>query len=253
MTKAFGMLRPGMADAVTIGNALCGAAAIAVVIATPWAASTVGEIATLRIVTLIVLAGVVLDVCDGAVARVRGGTPLGTYLDSLADAVTFGVAPALAVGGLMMRHATPVEAIVIAVAAFAYLTAALVRLADFDAGRSRDRFFTGMPSPLAAAAALSVGLIAVGPWATAAGLLLIAWLMVSGIRYPRVRGMGMVAEAAALVIAVAGIVGLIDVRIPAILTLLGCILVAPITVEVIARRRGHESTGDRSPVEQAEP
>ena len=33
--KAFGMLRPGAADAVTIGNALCGVVAIGVVIAAP--------------------------------------------------------------------------------------------------------------------------------------------------------------------------------------------------------------------------
>ena len=107
--------------------------------------------------TLIVLAGAVLDVCDGAVARALGGTPLGPYLDSLADAVTFGVAPALAVGGLAIRHSTGWESVALGVAILAYVTAALVRLADFDAGRSRDRIFTGMPSPLAGVAVAQRG------------------------------------------------------------------------------------------------
>lgn len=251
--KALGTLRPGAADAVTIGNALCGAAAIGVVIATPWATSAAGESETLRIVALIVLAGVVLDVCDGAVARALGGTPLGPYLDSLADAVTFGVAPVLAVGGLMIRHSSGWEAVAVCVAGVAYVTATLVRLADFDAGRSRDHFFMGMPSPLGAISVLSLGLLAFGPWLTAAGILLIAWLMVSGLRYPRSRGIGLVAEALGLAVAVVGLVGLIEVRIPAILAIVGCTVVAPATFALMARRRDYANATVEIPVERAEP
>jgi len=251
--KAFGAMRPGVADAVTIGNALCGAAAIGVIIATPWATSAEGEVATLRIVALLVLAGVVLDVCDGAVARALGGTPLGPYLDSLADGVAFGVAPALAVGGLTIRHSSGWEVAVVVLAALAYVAATLVRLADFDAGRSRDRFFTGMPSPLAAISVLAVGFLALGPWATAAGMVLIAWLMVSGVRYPRSRGIGLIAEAAGLAVAVAAIVGLIGVLVPAILAIVGCVIVAPAVFAVSARRHDHVDAPVTMPVERGEP
>jgi len=251
--KAFGMPRPGVADALTIGNALCGVAAIGVVILTPWAGDAEDEGATLRIVALLVLVGVVLDVCDGAVARARGGTPLGQHLDSLADVVTFGVASALAVAGLAIRHSSSWEAVALGIAALAYVGAMLVRLADFEAGRNLDRFFTGMPSPLAAVTALSLGLLALAPWLTAVGILLVAWLMVSGIRYPRSRGLGLMAEAAGLAVAVVGLVGVIDVRIPAGLTIVGCVLVAPVAFAVVARRQGRAAAGARITVDRAEP
>ncbi|MFH8253128.1 CDP-alcohol phosphatidyltransferase family protein [Microbacterium sp. B2969] len=246
------MPRPGLADAITIGNALSGAAALGVVILMPWAEDAAGETATLRIVALLVLMGVVFDVCDGAVARARGGTPLGQHLDSLADVATFGVATALAVGGLAARHAAGWEAVALGVSVLAYVTAMLVRLADFDAGRNRDPSFLGMPSPLAAVTALSVGLLALPAWLTAVGITVVAWLMVSGIRYPRSRGVGLMAEAAGLAIAVAGIVGLIDVRIPASLTILGCVVVAPLTFALVTRRRRRAEPVD-IPVERLEP
>lgn len=251
--KIFGMMRPGAADAVTIGNALCGAAAIGIVIATPWAPSGAGEDEILRIVTLIVLVGAVLDVCDGAVARAFGGTPLGPYLDSLADAVTFGIAPAVAVGGLAIRHSTAAESVALGVAILAYVTAALVRLADFDAGRSREHTFTGLPSPLAGAALLSVGLLALSPWLTAAGILLIGWFMVSGIRYPRHRGIWLVAMVIWLAIALVGLFGLIDVRIPAALMLVGGLVLAPVTFAMMARRTGRPNAAIEVPIEPAEP
>jgi phosphatidylserine synthase len=250
--KVFGMMRPGAADAVTIGNALCGAAAIGVVIATPWGSSEAGDGGILRIVTLIVLVGAVLDVCDGAVARAFGGTPLGPYLDSLADAVTFGIAPAVAVGGLALRHSTPGESVAVGVAILAYVTAAIVRLADFDAGRRRDRTFTGLPSPLAGAALLSVGLLALSPWLTAGGMLLIGWFMVSGIRYPRHRGIWLLAMVIWLAIAVVGLLGLIDVRIPAGLMLVGALVLAPVTFAVMERRTDLPDAPIEVPIEPAE-
>jgi len=241
------MVRPGLADALTIGNALCGAAAIGVVVATPWAMDAAGESVTLRIVALLILAGVVLDVCDGAVARARGGTPLGRHLDSLADVVTFGVAPVIAVVGVAIRRSSPWETIALAIGGLAFVAAALVRLADFDAGRSRERFFTGMPSPLAAVTALSVGLVLTEPWLTAVAIVLIGWLMVSGIRYPHSRGVGLIAEAAGVAVAVVGLLGVIDVRIPALLAIAGCVVVAPVALAASERRGRRSGAAAKTP------
>ncbi len=235
--RVFGTVRPGLADALTIGNALFGAVAIGVVVVAPGPADASDATETLRIVALLVLAGVVLDVCDGAVARAVGGTALGPHLDSLADVVTFGLAPAVAIGGLAIRHSAAWEAALVAVAALSYVAAALVRLADFDAGRSRDPFYTGMPSPLAAVTALSIGVLGAPVWVVAAGLTVVAWMMVSRIRFPHSRGVGLVAEAVGLAFAVVGLVGLIDVRIPAVIAIAGCAVVAPVTFAVIRRRR----------------
>jgi phosphatidylserine synthase len=163
------------------------------------------------------------------------------------------VAPALAVGALAIRHSTGGESIALGVAILAYVTAALVRLADFDAGRSRDHVFTGLPSPLAGAALLSVGLLALPPWLTAGGAVLIGWLMVSGITYPRHRGIWVIAMAIWLVVALAGLFGLIDVRIPAVLMLVGGLVLAPVTFNVMTRQSRRPDAAMGLPVERAEP
>lgn len=250
--RVFGAVRPGIADVLTIGNGLCGVAAITVVVATPWSQDAAGEVAVLRIVAMILLVGVVLDVCDGAVARARGGTALGPHLDSLADIAAFGVAPAVAVAGLAIRHATVWESIAVGIGALVYGAGALIRLADFDAVRSRDPDFLGMPSPLAAISALAVGLLALSPWFTAVGLAIVGGFMVIALRYPRSGGWGLVAEAVAIVVAVVGIVGVMDVRIPAAGVLVATLFVVPVVYGIVVRRRSRAASAPAARTAPAE-
>ena len=77
--------RLGLADAVTVSNAALGFVAAV--------ATTVDVELAARILLLAAIA----DALDGVVARRRGGTAVGPYLDSLADVASFGVAPALLV------------------------------------------------------------------------------------------------------------------------------------------------------------
>ncbi len=91
---------------------------------------------------------VVLDMLDGRIARLTGtASEFGLQLDSLADVISFGVAPAmLAVAwGL-----TPLGRLGSA-AGFIYVSAAALRLARFNIQTGGDkRYFVGMPSPAAA-------------------------------------------------------------------------------------------------------
>jgi CDP-diacylglycerol--serine O-phosphatidyltransferase len=94
---------------------------------------------------------VVLDMLDGRIARLTGtASDLGVQLDSLADAISFGVAPAMlaAAWGL-----TPLGRLGWA-AGFLYVSAAALRLARFNiqsaAAGGDKRYFVGMPSPAAA-------------------------------------------------------------------------------------------------------
>ena len=92
----------------------------------------------------------VLDLLDGRIARLtRSTSDFGVQLDSLADAVSFGVAPATLVFAWGLE---PLGRLGWAVA-FLWLTAAAVRLARFNIqGQTGDkRYFIGMPSPSAAA------------------------------------------------------------------------------------------------------
>lgn len=94
----------------------------------------------------IVWAGI-LDLLDGRVARfTRTGSAFGAELDSLVDAVSFGVAP-----GLIMYQLYFSDTAWSWTLTFVYVTAAVVRLARFNveqAGHAKT-YFHGLPSPTA--------------------------------------------------------------------------------------------------------
>lgn len=85
------------------------------------------------------------DFCDGAAARaLKAYSNIGKELDSLADLVSFGVAPAMLIGNMMLANGAPV-----AVAAIAPLIAVLggVRLAKFNCDTRQTTSFIGLPIP----------------------------------------------------------------------------------------------------------
>jgi len=152
-------------------------------------------------------AGIVLDGLDGAVARlVSTSSPIGVQLDSLADVVTFGVAPALlalawGAGGPDMAGSSHVQRLVW-IAAFAFVSATALRLARFNVMTTEDTpvppprkdTFIGMPTPVSAAIiAVHVHLFKapLGDWPLAvfwaAGLLVLTGLMVSRVPFPNVK------------------------------------------------------------------
>jgi CDP-diacylglycerol--serine O-phosphatidyltransferase len=76
--------RLGLADVMTLANAAVGVVAMAM--------AALGEV---QLVAQLILLAAVADGLDGIIARSRGGTAVGPYLDSMADIVSFGTAPAL--------------------------------------------------------------------------------------------------------------------------------------------------------------
>lgn len=79
------------ADWFTLGNAVCGT--VAVLTAMNYLRSP--EVERLYVSGALILAALVFDVLDGRIARWRQmSSPLGRELDSLADVISFGVAPA---------------------------------------------------------------------------------------------------------------------------------------------------------------
>ena len=88
-----------------------------------------------------------LDLLDGRVARfTRTGSAFGAELDSLTDAVSFGVAPAL-IMILLYFTGTDWSWVI----GFVYVTAVVVRLARFNVeqGGEARRHFHGLPTPTA--------------------------------------------------------------------------------------------------------
>lgn len=94
----------------------------------------------------IIIAGT-LDMLDGRIARfTRTGSRFGAELDSLVDAVSFGVAPAYILYQLYFSDTQWSW-----VLSYVYVTAVVVRLARFNVeqGGEAKRYFHGLPSPAA--------------------------------------------------------------------------------------------------------
>jgi CDP-diacylglycerol--serine O-phosphatidyltransferase len=132
---------------------------------------------------------IVLDMLDGRIARLTGSTSaFGVEFDSLADVISFGVAPAVLAFSWGL---TPFGRLGWA-AGFIFVSAAAIRLARFNiqTGSPYDkRYFVGMPSP--AAAAVPAATVFAYPyglqdWYATLALPMVlapAFLMVSTIRY----------------------------------------------------------------------
>lgn len=124
----------------TTGNMACGFASVLLAFRQEfgWAAG-------------ILFIAILLDIADGFVARKVGATsPFGVQLDSMADLISFGMAPAVLV------HTWALDSWPIAAwsAAFLWLACAAFRLARFNVTvdpMADKRYFVGLPSPGAAA------------------------------------------------------------------------------------------------------
>ncbi len=145
---------------------------------------------------LLVLAGV-FDGLDGRVARATNtATEFGVQLDSLADVISFGMAPAILAyrfGFFQLGiHDSHLRAVGWA-ACFVFTACGALRLARFNiqVGAVDSRFFVGLPIPAGAACVASVIIWHPTPPATsfhaylfALELFLVGLLMVSTLRFP---------------------------------------------------------------------
>jgi CDP-diacylglycerol---serine O-phosphatidyltransferase len=177
--KHFSMIRGfHLADFFTLGNAACGMLAV-------FAVMRYVESRNARrifIAAAFIALAFVLDVLDGRVARWRHQhSPLGRELDSLADVVSFGVAPAAVAYGAGMRGLWDIVVLVY------FVACGVGRLARFNitadglaAGGEKVKYFEGTPIPssliLVAVVvvvamldrlgdALVFGVVHLGPWA----------------------------------------------------------------------------------------
>lgn len=109
-----------------------------------------------EVAAIAVFIAMILDGMDGRVARMtHSQSAFGAEFDSLSDMVSFGVAPALIAYEWQLRYLGKIGWSI----AFIYCACAALRLARFNTmiGTADKRWFTGVPSP--AAAALVTGLV----------------------------------------------------------------------------------------------
>lgn len=99
--KPFSMIREfHLADWVTLANAACGTGAIFSMMTY----LQTNDASHISFACWLIVAAMVFDVLDGRVARWRQkSSALGRELDSLADVISFGVAPAMVAYGCGMQ------------------------------------------------------------------------------------------------------------------------------------------------------
>jgi CDP-diacylglycerol--serine O-phosphatidyltransferase len=146
-----------------------------------------------NLIALGLATAVVADTFDGRFARCFRRTPhqarIGAELDSLVDALAFGLTPVAALAAVARPEAM-LDQLMWGVAAMAYLVAAVTRLAFFNAVAD-DSAFMGLPSPAAALLCLASLLVPVPESLAWWPLLVGAAAMVAPFRVPRpgIRGL----------------------------------------------------------------
>jgi CDP-diacylglycerol--serine O-phosphatidyltransferase len=135
---------------------------------------------------------VACDTLDGRLARLLNATSkFGAELDSLSDAVSFGVAPAVLVYLAVLSPLGPWGQ----GAAIAYLICAAVRLARFniDSGPLAKATFQGVPTPAAAGYLMSFVMLRgqMSALMVAIGVVSVAFFMVSTLKVPKLGRYGL--------------------------------------------------------------
>jgi len=136
---------------------------------------------------LLILLGSILDVLDGQLAvRLNAETAMGKELDSLADVITFGVAPTMLVYRLLLI--VGVDRYVAIFTSLAFVMAGAYRLARFNTRPSDRRgYFKGLPIPMASALLITASFWqhwVINIWWTVA-VISVSYLMVSPFPYPK--------------------------------------------------------------------
>lgn len=135
-----------------------------------------------RLALLLILIAALFDVLDGLLARLlHSASEFGKQLDSLADLISFGAAPAFLVllGQLdLARTTAPIAAIL-------FIICGALRLARFNTNGT-NAGFTGMPITAAGSLLALVSLTgdSMRPAVIVILMLILAWLMISRIPFP---------------------------------------------------------------------
>lgn len=158
--KRFSMIREfHLADWFTLGNAVCGVGAL-------FSSMTfleTGDVRHVYFAAALVLAALIFDVLDGRVARWRQkSSAMGRELDSLADVISFGVAPAI------IAYACGMQGLYDRIVLAFYVACGVSRLARYNVtaetlseGSGKVKYFEGTPIPTSI---VLVGLMALAAW-----------------------------------------------------------------------------------------
>ena len=163
--KRFSMIREfHFADWFTLANAVCGTGAVL----TSMSYLQTGDVSRVYVASAAILAALIFDVLDGRIARWRQtSSALGRELDSLADVISFGVAPAV------LAYACGMQGFFDRVILAYFVACGVSRLARYNVtaealsdGTGKVTYFEGTPIPTSI---VLVGMLALAAWLGAIG------------------------------------------------------------------------------------
>ncbi|MBR5464342.1 MAG: CDP-alcohol phosphatidyltransferase family protein [Alistipes sp.] len=165
---------------ITLGNLFCGAMATV--------SALVYDDLTMAFYWVVLAA--VCDFFDGMVARMMGlSGPLGVQLDSLADDISFGLAPSAILFTLFNRVNDGVLPNWVGFVCFIFAAFAALRLAKFNIDEEQHTEFRGLPTPAATLYVVALGwsvehsgiMAGVNVWGVLVTTLVLALVMVSNL------------------------------------------------------------------------
>lgn len=172
-----------------------------------------GDYEVIKISTVLLLIAAVADLLDGAVARiVRAESEFGFVFDTLADTVSFGVAPSVLMLKALGLEQGDILSFFAATGAMVYSLCGVLRLVRFnvkaveargdqDLEIDRKKNFIGLPIPAAAGCATSLNLLFLSPlfqrWIVfsqmdraiflSSVMIFLGYLMVSPLKFPSLK------------------------------------------------------------------
>lgn len=166
-------------------------------------------------VTGILLLAAFADLLDGAIARaMKAESDFGGIFDSLADAISFGVAPSVIILKTLSVPTGTKLSFLITIAAIIFSICGVLRLVRYnvnaikaksnvDLAKSQTKHFTGLPIPAAAAAAVSLNLFLFSEdflsaaslslnsqtWILSLALIFLGYCMISRWKFPSIKAL----------------------------------------------------------------
>lgn len=172
-----------------------------------------GDYEVVQTSVFLLLVAALADFIDGALARaIHAESEFGFIFDSLADAISFGVAPSVLMLKTLSLQQGELLSFISATGAMVYSLCGVLRLVRFsvktaeakenaELAHAQKKHFTGLPIPAAAAAAVSVNLLFLSPWmcqwirlsrpelaiVLTSAMVVLGYLMVCRLKFPSLK------------------------------------------------------------------